>query len=101
MAIRLNQEQLFTVCRILSKDLHNIYITEHAEQRMEQRKISYDDIINALSNPIELLDIRLTEKRYYAYKIHGSDKNKHIVFVIDEKTRTIHVVTVINKLYNH
>lgn len=95
---QLTEQQLIQVLPILSANIRNINVTAHAEQRMKKRKITYDDVLNILNNPQKLLDTRFKDNSY-KYKICGVDKNKHIVIAIDRK-REMHIVTVINKLYN-
>jgi hypothetical protein len=96
---RLTEQQLLQVLPILSRNLHNIYVTEHAEQRMNERNITYDDVLTALHKPMQLVDVRYDEVfKGYKYKITGVDKNKEVVVAIDGVKRHIHIVTVINKL---
>src|SRR5690554_5803089 len=98
--MKLTQENLFIALSILSKNFHNIYTTDHAFERMQQRNITYDECLDVIANPQKLLDVRQTDQGHYAYKIHGKDANKHVVIAVHANKRQIHIVTVINKLYN-
>lgn len=99
---KLSQDELFIVCKIQSKDLHNIVITDHADERMELRDITYNDILSVLTDPKKLVSADFNQKyNNYGYRIHGKDDTKHIVIAIDPKTWEIIIVTVINTLYDY
>lgn len=93
---KLTQDQLFNACRSLSSSNH-IELTEHAELRMKERYISYDNILSVLKRPIKMIDNRY-EKKYnnYSYKIQGANIYHDIVVAIDFKAGAIIIVTVID-----
>ncbi len=94
---KLTEKQLFSALTQLSSNMH-IIVTSHAEKRMNERNICYDDILRVLNNPIKLIGDITYNKEHdnYTYKVQGNNIYHDIVVSIDFVTGSILVITVID-----
>ena len=65
----------------------DIVFTDHAKNRIKKRKISEEEVINAIKNPDKIEEIY---GKYYVQKNIGKGK----IEVVYEKDKYINVVTV-------
>jgi len=65
----------------------DIVLTDHAKKRIKKRKISIDEVIDAIENPDKVIKF---EGKFYAQK----DIKRGKIEIIYEKDKYINVITV-------
>jgi hypothetical protein len=95
---RMNNVQLQKHIRLLAQDSHRVFISDHAAQRMHERRVSDYQVLECLrlgiiQRPSEI--DRQTEDVKCRVEYFGTARNLSVIVALDELEPDLVVVTVI------
>lgn len=93
--VKLKNISLVRLVRRIANDSSNIILTYHAEDRMDERGIDFQDVINVLKSG-ELVDLRTDKNGKEILKFVGGEHYRKIgvISIVIKNNQRIKIITV-------